>query len=85
MALDIKKIGIIGCGQMGRGIAHVCAVAGFGVVLTDTNADVLKGAQGEIKKGMSRLVKRDELSYADMKGALKKISTSKDYKGFKDY
>jgi 3-hydroxybutyryl-CoA dehydrogenase len=84
MALDIKKIGIIGVGQMGKGIAHVCAVAGFDVVLTDTNADVLKSALAGIEKDMNRLVKHDKLSDADIKGALKKISTSKDYKGFKD-
>jgi 3-hydroxybutyryl-CoA dehydrogenase len=84
MALDIKKIGIIGVGQMGKGIAHVCAVAGFDVVLTDTNADVLKSALAGIEKDMNRLVKHYKLSDADIKGALKKISTSKDYKGFKD-
>ena len=71
MALDIKKIGIIGVGQMGKGIAHVCAVAGFDVVLTDTNADVLISALAGIEKDMNRLVKHDKLSDADIKGALK--------------
>ncbi|MDA1090206.1 MAG: 3-hydroxybutyryl-CoA dehydrogenase [Proteobacteria bacterium] len=84
MALDIKKIGIIGCGQMGKGIAHVCAVAGFDVIMTDANADILKKVHADIEKGMSSRVNRDEITDADMKAALAKISTAKDYKGFKD-
>ncbi len=84
MALDFKKIGIIGCGQMGKGIAHVCAIAGLDVHLMDTNADVVKKVKGDIEKGMDRRVKRDEISEDDKKKALDRISTGKDYKGFKD-
>lgn len=83
MATNIKKIGVIGCGQMGRGIAHVCAIAGFDVVLLDSNADILKQAKGEIEKGMDRLIKRGDIAEADKTKALKKIATAKDYKGFK--
>ena len=42
MALHIRKIGVIGAGQMGNGIAHVCALAGFDVVLNDVSADRIK-------------------------------------------
>ena len=42
MAYNIRKIGIIGSGQMGSGIAHVCALAGFDVKLNDVNADRIK-------------------------------------------
>jgi 3-hydroxybutyryl-CoA dehydrogenase len=58
MALDIKKIGIIGSGQMGKGIAHVCAVAGFEVHLMDIDLEALKQAMPSIKKSMSRLVEK---------------------------
>ncbi len=84
MALVFKKIGIIGCGQMGKGIAHVCAIAGLDVHLMDANADVVKKVKGDIEKGMDRRVKRDEISEDDKKKALDRISTGKDYKGFKN-
>ncbi len=84
MAPKIKKIGIIGCGQMGKGIAHVCAVAGFDVYLMDSNADALKKVVADIGKGMEKRVQRDEITEDDKKKALKRISTGKDYKGFKD-
>ena len=84
MTVEFKKIGIIGCGQMGKGIAHVCAIAGLDVVLMDANADVVKKVKGDIEKGMAKRVKREEITEDDMKGALKRISTGKDYKGFKD-
>ncbi len=84
MAPNIKKIGIIGCGQMGKGIAHVCAVAGFDVYLMDSNADALKKVVADIGKGMEKRVQRDEITEDDKKKALKRISTGKDYKGFKD-
>ena len=83
MALNIKKIGIIGCGQMGKGIAHVCSIAGYDVYLMDNNADITKKAQDDIEKGMAKRVQRDEISEDDKKGALKRISTGNDYKGFK--
>ncbi len=84
MALDFKKIGIIGCGQMGKGIAHVCAIAGLDVYLMDTNAEIVKKVKGDIEKGMDRQVKHDEISEDDKKKALDRISTGKDYKGFKN-
>ena len=84
MASEIKRIGIIGCGQMGKGIAHVCSVSGFHVHLLDTNPNALKKATGDIEKGMKKRVQREEITEDDMKKALKRISTGKDYKGFKD-
>ena len=43
--MKIEKIGVIGAGQMGSGIAHVCALAGYDVVIEDINADALGKAQ----------------------------------------
>ena len=83
MALDIKKIGIIGCGQMGKGIAHVCSISGYDVYLMDSNADITKKAKDDIEKGMAKRVKREEITEDDKKQALKRISTGGDYKGFK--
>ncbi len=84
MATEIKKIGIIGSGQMGKGIAHVCAVSGLDVYLLDTDPETLKKAVGDIEKGMDKRVGRGEITEDDKKNALKRITTGKDYKGFKD-
>ncbi len=83
MALNIKKIGIIGCGQMGKGIAHVCSISGYDVYLMDSNAEATKKAKDDIEKGMAKRVQRKEITEDDKKGALKRISTGGDYKGFK--
>ena len=48
MAVMIKKVGVIGSGQMGNGIAHVAALAGFDVVLNDVSADRLKSEMATI-------------------------------------
>ncbi|NQU62474.1 MAG: 3-hydroxybutyryl-CoA dehydrogenase [Rhodospirillales bacterium] len=84
MAINIKKIGVIGSGQMGKGIAQVCATAGFDVHLMDANEDVLGGAVAAIGKGMGRLVAKEKMSESDKDAALKRISTGADMSGFKD-
>jgi 3-hydroxybutyryl-CoA dehydrogenase len=84
MAIDIKKIGVIGSGQMGKGIAQVCATAGFDVQLMDANEEVLSKAVPAIEKSMGRLVAKEMMSEADKDAAVKRISTGTDMKGFKD-
>ena len=56
MTVAIKKVGVIGSGQMGNGIAHVAALAGFDVVLNDVSADRLKSAMATINGNLSRQV-----------------------------
>ena len=70
MTLDIKKIGVIGSGQMGKGIAHVCATAGFDVYLMDVDKDALEQAVPAIEKTMERLIAKDKMSEADKKAAI---------------
>jgi 3-hydroxybutyryl-CoA dehydrogenase len=84
MALDIKKIGIIGSGQMGKGIAHVCAVAGFEVHLMDIDLEALKQAMPSIKKSMSRLVKKKKMSEVEMESSISRISISDKMSAFKN-
>jgi len=84
MATDIKKIGVIGCGQMGKGIAHVCAIAGFDVHLTDINKEALGKSPGQIEIGMAKRAKRGEITEDDQAAAMKRITTGTDYKDFKD-
>ncbi len=80
----INKIGIIGAGQMGNGIAHVGALSSLDVVLLDIDADALKAAIGNIDRNMDRQVKRSVVSEADRTTALGRIKTSTDYGAFKD-
>ncbi len=84
MALDIKKIGVVGSGQMGKGIAHVCAPAGFDVHLMDVDKDALKQAVPGIEKAMDRLVSKEKMSATDKDAAIKRISTGTGMDGFKD-
>ena len=56
MTVAINKVGVIGSGQMGNGIAHVAALAGFDVVLNDVSADRLKSGMATINGNLSRQV-----------------------------
>jgi len=80
----IKTIGVIGAGQMGNGIAHVCAASGFDVKLVDIAQDQLDKALKTIDRNMDRQVKRSLLSEDDKKAALGRIETGLDYSLFKD-
>ena len=50
----LQTIGVIGAGQMGNGIAHVCALAGYDVVMTDISEDALKHGLETMEKNMAR-------------------------------
>ncbi|MBM3538098.1 MAG: 3-hydroxybutyryl-CoA dehydrogenase [Alphaproteobacteria bacterium] len=80
----MKTIGIIGAGQMGSGIAHVCALAGLDVRLLDANAEALPKAVAGIDKNIERQVQRGKVKAEDKAAALKRISTSADYASFGD-
>jgi len=72
----LQTIGVIGAGQMGNGIAHVCALAGYDVVMTDISEDALKHGLETMEKNMARQVAREQFSPDAMKAALKRITTS---------
>ncbi len=75
----MKTIGIIGAGQMGSGIAHVCALAGFDVRMLDANAEALPKAIQNIDRNIERQVQKGKTSAADKAAAMKRIATSTDY------
>ena len=79
---DIKTIGIVGAGQMGNGIAHVCALAGYDVILNDLNAEALDKGVATIETNMTRQVAREVISLDDMKVALGRIKRSTDLGDF---
>ncbi|MCB1527102.1 MAG: 3-hydroxybutyryl-CoA dehydrogenase [Hyphomicrobiaceae bacterium] len=80
----IKKVGIIGAGQMGNGIAHVVALAGYDVALNDLKKEAVENAVKLIEKNMGRQVTKGMISEDDQGDALKRISYAPDYKAFGD-
>jgi 3-hydroxybutyryl-CoA dehydrogenase len=84
MATQIKKIGIVGAGQMGNGIAHVCALAGFDVYLMDVDPDTIERARETIDNNLRRQVGREKITDGERAAALAKIVTGTEMDGFKD-
>lgn len=80
----IQKIGVIGAGQMGNGIAHVCAVAGFDVVLLDISEEQLKKALATIDKNLTRQVSKGKIAETEKAAALGRIKTTTAYADFGD-
>lgn len=74
MAAVIKKVGVIGAGQMGNGIAHVAALAGFDVVLNDISADRLKSGMATINGNLARQVSRKAVTEDDKTKAIARIT-----------
>jgi 3-hydroxybutyryl-CoA dehydrogenase len=80
----IEKVGVIGAGQMGNGIAHVCSLAKIDVTLIDVNEAQLKKALETIDRNMARQVKRNAITEDDHQSALKRIKTGQSFDLFKD-
>ena len=74
--MEIGSIGIVGAGQMGNGIAHVCALAGYDVLLTDVDGAALDGARELIGRNIDRQVVRGKVSQADRDAAIERIRTT---------
>src|SRR6187551_2604919 len=73
MSPTIQKIGVIGAGQMGNGIAHVAALAGFDVMLHDISADRVNAGLATINGNLARQVSRQRISEDERKAALARI------------
>lgn len=80
----IRTIGVIGAGQMGNGIAHVCALAGFDVMLNDVSADRLEAGIKTIERNMERQVHRQMISADARDAALRRIRTTTTLDAFSD-
>ncbi|HKR19005.1 MAG TPA: 3-hydroxybutyryl-CoA dehydrogenase [Stellaceae bacterium] len=83
-ATPIKNIGIIGAGQMGSGIAHVAALAGYDVYLTDLDQKALDRSASVIDKNLARQVKSGKIKEADKTAAQKRITTGTAFDRFKE-
>ena len=82
--MTIRKIGVIGAGQMGSGIAHVCALSGYDVGLYDISTDKIEEGLATINGNMARQVKSDKISESARKAALERIAPYGSFEQFGD-
>src|SRR5258708_16563750 len=80
----IKRIGVIGAGQMGSGIANVCALKGFDIRLMDVDQPHINSGIDNIGRNMDRQIGRGMIRPEDKDAALKRITTATDFKPFAD-
>ena len=78
----IKKIGIIGAGQMGAGIAQICSLSGLVVTMTDVGQSELNRALKSIHDGINRQIARGKLSEQEKTTALQRLNTAPDVSSF---
>ena len=71
--VDIKTVGVIGAGQMGSGIAHVCALGGYDVLLHDVSPERIEQGIAQIEKNMTRQVSRGLIEHTAMETAIARI------------
>ena len=76
----IEKIGVVGAGQMGAGIAQVAAMNGFSVILNDIKDVFLDRAMARIQKSLSTLVRKERISEKQKKAAVERIQTTREIK-----
>jgi 3-hydroxybutyryl-CoA dehydrogenase len=80
--MAIKKVGVVGCGSMGAGIAQLCAQSGYDVVVSEINDELLKKGMGFIDKTLARSVEKGKLPQAEkdaIMGRLKGTVSTKDF------
>jgi len=82
--MEINKIGVIGGGQMGGGIAQVCAAKGYDVYVLDISDDAVAKGRGRVEKSLSRDVDRGRLAAEDRDAALARMNWGTDYAAFGD-
>ena len=76
--MNVGRIGIVGAGTMGRGIAQVCAANGFHVVMSDLGEDVVAGGLAAIETQLAREVEKERMSAAEKDAVLRRIETATD-------
>jgi 3-hydroxybutyryl-CoA dehydrogenase len=76
---EIKIVGVIGAGQMGSGIAHVCALNGYDVLLNDVSVDQIDKGLEAVRRGLERQVSKGQISEADMDAAVRRVTSAPDF------
>lgn len=81
---DIKKIGVVGAGTMGNGIAQVCAMSGYQVVMRDVTLELAEKGLNTISKSLDRMVKKGAISAEDKEATLSRIQLTEKLEDLKD-
>ena len=84
MVTTLSRIGVVGAGQMGNGIAHVCALSGYQVLLNDISGERIKAGLATISGNMARQVSSGKISAAERTAALGRIDPAEDYPALAD-
>jgi 3-hydroxybutyryl-CoA dehydrogenase len=84
MVNTIRTVGVIGAGQMGNGIAHVCALAGLRVRLNDVSAECIRAGLATINGNMARQVSKHAITEDDRKAALGRIEAAESLDGLSE-
>jgi 3-hydroxybutyryl-CoA dehydrogenase len=71
--MEIKKVGVVGCGAMGGGIAQICAQSGYQVVVSEINEELLNRGLQSIEKTLTRLVEKQKISPQDKDATISRI------------
>jgi len=82
--MEIKKVGVVGCGSMGAGIAQLCAQSGYQVVASEINDELLKRGMGFIEKTLARSVEKGKLSQPDKDAITSRLKGTTSTKDFAD-
>ncbi|MBN1689683.1 MAG: 3-hydroxybutyryl-CoA dehydrogenase [Dehalococcoidia bacterium] len=82
--MELKKIGVVGCGLMGRGIAEVSAKTGYDVVVSEINKELLDKGMAAINQSLSRAVAKGKMTDVEKTTAMGKIKGTLDMKDFLD-
>jgi len=82
--MDIGKVGVVGCGLMGHGIAQICAQAGWDVVVREVSQEKLDAGIGKIEKQLARAVEKGKAEQADADAVRGRIQPTLEYADFAD-
>jgi 3-hydroxybutyryl-CoA dehydrogenase len=80
--VEIKKVGVVGCGQMGGGIVQVCAQSGYEVLVSEISDDLLKKGLATIKSSLEKSVQKERITKQDCETTLTRIRGTTDIKDF---
>ncbi len=82
--MEVKKVGVVGCGQMGGGIAQMSAQSGYRVAVSEINDELLNKGLAAINSSLTRSVEKEKITPADKEATLARIKGTTDLKDFGD-
>jgi 3-hydroxybutyryl-CoA dehydrogenase len=82
LSMNVKTVGIVGCGVMGSGIAQLCAQHGYDVVVSDVNDEITRKGFSLIRKALGKSVAKEKITEEEMNDILSRINSATDLSGF---